>query len=108
MEVKVPMDLVPDESIWELFRTVYDSREPASMHYTLPNERTLWITIVPVTEEAGECTGVVGLFKGRGPIWKRLEKTPQGDYVAKRQPTKLRKRPLTAVRGTIRTAQRTA
>ena len=63
VEVKVPMDLVPDESIWEMFRSVYDSLEPASMHYTLPNERALWITIVPVIDDVGECTGVVGLFK---------------------------------------------
>ena len=97
VEVKVPMDLVPDESIWELFRTVYDSREPASMHYTLPNERTLWITIVPVTDEAGECTGVVGLFKDVTDL-ERLEKTRR-DYVA--NVSHELRTPLTAVRGLL-------
>ena len=97
VEVKVPMDLVPDESIWELFRTVYDSREPASMHYTLPNERTLWITIVPVTDEAVECTGVVGLFKDVTDL-ERLEKTRR-DYVA--NVSHELRTPLTAVRGLL-------
>jgi len=97
VEVKVPMDLVPDESIWELFRTVYDSREPASMHYTLPNERALWITIVPVTDEAGECTGVVGLFKDVTDL-ERLEKTRR-DYVA--NVSHELRTPLTAVRGLL-------
>ena len=97
VEVKVPMDLVPDESIWELFRTVYDSREPASMHYTLPNDRTLWITIVPVTDEAGECTGVVGLFKDVTDL-ERLEKTRR-DYVA--NVSHELRTPLTAVRGLL-------
>ncbi len=97
VEVKVPMDLVPDESIWELFRTVYDTREPASMHYTLPNDRTLWITIVPVTDEAGECTGVVGLFKDVTDL-ERLEKTRR-DYVA--NVSHELRTPLTAVRGLL-------
>ncbi len=74
VEVKVPMDLVPDASIWELFRSVYESREPASLHYSLPNDRALWITIVPVMDEEDECTGVVGLFKDVTDL-ERLEKT---------------------------------
>jgi signal transduction histidine kinase len=97
VEVKVPMDLVPDESIWGLFRSVYDSHEPASMHYTLPNDRSLWITIVPVTDEAGECTGVVGLFKDVTDL-ERLERTRR-DYVANIS-HELRT-PLTAVRGLL-------
>ena len=97
VEVKVPMDLVPDESIWELFREVYDSREPTSMHYSLPNERALWITIVPVTDEAGECTGVVGLFKDVTDL-ERLERTRR-DYVA--NVSHELRTPLTAVRGLL-------
>ena len=97
VEVKVPMDLVPDESIWELFRSVYESREPASMHYTLPNERALWITIVPVTDEEGECTGVVGLFKDVTDL-ERLERTRR-DYVA--NVSHELRTPLTAVRGLL-------
>jgi len=97
VEVKVPMDLVPDASIWEMFRSVYESREPASLHYTLPNDRTLWITIVPVTDEEGECTGVVGLFKDVTDL-ERLEKTRR-DYVANVS-HELRS-PLTAVRGLL-------
>jgi two-component system sensor histidine kinase ResE len=97
VEVKVPMDLVPDESIWELFRSVYDSLEPASIHYTLPNERSLWITIVPVIGEDGECTGVVGLFKDVTDL-ERLEKTRR-DYVA--NVSHELRTPLTAVRGLL-------
>ncbi len=97
VEVKVPMDLVPDESIWELFRTVYDTREPASIHYTLPNERALWITIVPVTDESDECIGVVGLFKDVTDL-ERLEKTRR-DYVA--NVSHELRTPLTAVRGLL-------
>ncbi len=97
VEVKVPMDLVPDVSIWEMFRSVYESREPASLHYTLPNDRTLWITIVPVTDEEGECTGVVGLFKDVTDL-ERLEKTRR-DYVA--NVSHELRTPLTAVRGLL-------
>lgn len=97
VEVKVPMDLVPDASIWDMFRTVYESLEPASMHYTLPNERALWITIVPVTDEAGECTGVVGLFKDVTDL-ERLERTRR-DYVA--NVSHELRTPLTAVRGLL-------
>ena len=97
VEVKVPMDLVPDESIWELFRSVYDSLEPASIHYTLPNDRSLWITIVPVTDDVGECTGVVGLFKDVTDL-ERLEKTRR-DYVA--NVSHELRTPLTAVRGLL-------
>jgi len=97
VEVKVPMDLVPDASIWEMFRTVYESREPASLHYTLPNDRTLWITIVPVTDEEGECTGVVGLFKDVTDL-ERLERTRR-DYVA--NVSHELRTPLTAVRGLL-------
>ncbi len=97
VEVKVPMDLVPDESIWELFRSVYDSLEPASIHYALPNDRSLWITIVPVTDEVGECTGVVGLFKDVTDL-ERLEKTRR-DYVA--NVSHELRTPLTAVRGLL-------
>lgn len=97
VEVKVPMDLVPDASIWEMFRSVYDSREPVSMHYSLPNERALWITIVPVMDEDGECTGVVGLFKDVTDL-ERLEKTRR-DYVA--NVSHELRTPLTAVRGLL-------
>ena len=97
VEVKVPMDLVPDESIWEMFRSVYDSLEPASMHYTLPNERALWITIVPVIDDVGECTGVVGLFKDVTDL-ERLERTRR-DYVA--NVSHELRTPLTAVRGLL-------
>lgn len=97
VEVKVPMDLVPDVSIWEMFRSVYESREPVSLHYTLPNDRALWITIVPVTDEEGDCTGVVGLFKDVTDL-ERLEKTRR-DYVA--NVSHELRTPLTAVRGLL-------
>ncbi len=97
VDVKVPMDLVPDATIWDMFRSVYDSREPASMHYVLPNERALWITIVPVIADDGECTGVVGLFKDVTDL-ERLEKTRR-DYVA--NVSHELRTPLTAVRGLL-------
>ncbi len=97
VEVKVPMDLVPDASIWELFRSVYETREPASISYSLPNERALWITIVPVMDDEGECTGVVGLFKDVTDL-ERLEKTRR-DYVA--NVSHELRTPLTAMRGLL-------
>jgi two-component system sensor histidine kinase ResE len=97
VDVKMPMDLVPDESIWDLFRSVYDSREPVTIHYELPNDRTLWITIVPVMADDGECTGVVGLFKDVTDL-ERLEKTRR-DYVA--NVSHELRTPLTAVRGLL-------
>lgn len=97
VDVKVPMDLVPDESVWEMFRSVYDSREPVTMHYELPNDRTLWISIVPVMADDGECTGVVGLFKDVTDL-ERLEKTRR-DYVA--NVSHELRTPLTAVRGLL-------
>ncbi len=97
VEVKRPMDLVPDESIWDAFHTVYDTHEPVSMHYQLPNERALWISIVPVIAEDGECAGVVGLFKDITEF-ERLEKTRR-DYVA--NVSHELRTPLTAVRGLL-------
>jgi len=97
VEVKTPMDLVPDESIWELFHSVYLTREPVSLHYQLPKDRALWITIVPVMADDGECTGVVGLFKDVTDL-ERLEKTRR-DYVA--NVSHELRTPLTAVRGLL-------
>ncbi len=97
VDVKVPMDLVPDESVWEMFHSVYESREPVTMHYQMPNDRALWISIVPVTAEDGECTGVVGLFKDVTDL-ERLEKTRR-DYVA--NVSHELRTPLTAVRGLL-------
>ncbi|MEN6594846.1 MAG: ATP-binding protein [Clostridiaceae bacterium] len=97
VEVKTPMDLVPDESIWELFHSVYLTREPASMHYQLPKDRALWITIVPVVADDGECAGVVGLFKDVTDL-ERLERTRR-DYVA--NVSHELRTPLTAVRGLL-------
>ena len=97
VDVKVPMDLIPDESVWEMFHAVYESREPVTMHYQMPNDRALWVSIVPVTAEDGECTGVVGLFKDVTDL-ERLEKTRR-DYVA--NVSHELRTPLTAVRGLL-------
>jgi len=97
VDVKTPMDLVPDESVWDMFHSVYDSREPVTMHYELPNDRTLWITVVPVMADDGECTGVVGLFRDVTDL-ERLEKTRR-DYVA--NVSHELRTPLTAVRGLL-------
>ena len=97
VDVKTPTDLVPDESVWDMFHSVYDSREPVTMHYELPNDRTLWITIVPVMADDGDCTGVVGLFRDVTDL-ERLEKTRR-DYVA--NVSHELRTPLTAVRGLL-------
>ncbi|HRX59046.1 MAG TPA: ATP-binding protein [Eubacteriales bacterium] len=97
VDVKTPADLVPDESVWDMFHSVYDSREPVTMHYELPNDRTLWITIVPVMADDGDCTGVVGLFRDVTDL-ERLEKTRR-DYVA--NVSHELRTPLTAVRGLL-------
>ena len=96
VDVETPLDLVPDQSIWDAFHTVFNTREPVSIHYQLPNDRSLWITIVPVMAE-GECTGVVGLFKDVTDL-ERLEKTRR-DYVA--NVSHELRTPLTAVRGLL-------
>ena len=97
VDVKHPIDLVPDSKIWDVFHEVLDSKEPRTMHYELPGDHALWISIVPVMTEAGDCTGVVGLFKDATEI-ERLERVRR-DYVANIS-HELRT-PLTAVRGLL-------
>lgn len=97
VDVKTPMDLVPDESVWEVFRVVYETREPETLHYQLPNDRSLWISVVPIMSEEDECTGVVGLFKDITEL-ERLE-TMRRDYVA--NVSHELRTPLTAIRGLL-------
>ncbi len=97
VDVKAPMDLVPDASIWDAFRVVYETREPESLHYQLPNDRALWISIVPIMSEDDECTGVVGLFKDMTEL-ERLEMMRR-DYVA--NVSHELRTPLTAIRGLL-------
>ncbi|MDO4572721.1 MAG: ATP-binding protein, partial [Clostridia bacterium] len=97
VDVKTPLDLVPDESVWEVFRSVYETREPQTLHYFLPGDRALWISIVPIMSEENECTGVVGLFKDMTEL-ERLE-TMRRDYVA--NVSHELRTPLTAIRGLL-------
>lgn len=97
VDVATPMDLVPDESIWDTFHSVYDTREAVTLHYRLQNDRALWISIVPVMAEGEECTGVVGLFKDVTEL-ENLEQTRR-DYVA--NVSHELRTPLTAVRGLL-------
>ena len=97
VEVKTPLDLVPDAKVWETFHAVLETREPRTMQYTLPGERYLFISIVPVMTENNTCTGVVGLFKDVTEF-QNLEKMRK-DYVANIS-HELRT-PLTAVRGLL-------
>lgn len=97
VEINSPMDLVPDESVWQVFQRVYESRSPETLHYQLPNDRALWISVVPILSEGDECTGVVGLFKDMTEL-ERLEKTRR-DYVA--NVSHELRTPLTAVRGLL-------
>ena len=97
VEVKTPHDLVPDTQIWEAFRRVLETKEPNTLQYSLPGDKFLWISIVPVMGEDGNCTGVVGLFKDVTEI-ENLEKLRR-DYVANIS-HELRT-PLTAIRGLL-------
>lgn len=97
VDVHLPMDLVPDRSIWDAFDGVVDSEEPRFFHYNLPSERTLWITIVPVLSDGNGCIGAVGLFKDATEI-EKLEKM-RNEYVANIS-HELRT-PLTSLRGLL-------
>ena len=98
VEIKQPMDLVPDESVWDVFSEVFETRVPQTMHYQMPGNRALWISVVPILSEDDEtCTGVVGLFKDVTEF-ERLEQTRR-DYVA--NVSHELRTPLTAVRGLL-------
>ncbi|MDO4564615.1 MAG: ATP-binding protein [Clostridia bacterium] len=97
VDVKVPLDLVPDRSIWDAFHAVIDSKEPRSLKYDLPGDRMLWISIVPVISDDDACIGAVGLFKDMSEM-EKLERMRR-DYVANIS-HELRT-PLTAVRGLL-------
>lgn len=97
VDVNTPMDLVPDEAVWHVFREVFEAREAQTMHYEMPGDRKLWISIVPVMGENDVCTGVVGLFKDVTEF-ERLEQTRR-DYVA--NVSHELRTPLTAVRGLL-------
>ena len=97
VEVNSPLDLVPDDSVWTVFQAVFETREPQTLHYALPADKALWISVVPILAEDGECTGVVGLFKDVTEL-ERLEQTRR-DYVA--NVSHELRTPLTAVRGLL-------
>ena len=97
VDVKTPHDLIPDSQIWEAFRRVLETRESNTLHYTLPGDKYLWISIVPVMGENDACTGVVGLFKDVTEI-ENLEKMRR-DYIANISHELMT--PLTAVRGLL-------
>lgn len=97
VDVHTPMDLVPDRMIWDSFRAVVDSQEMRTFHYSLPGDRVLWITIVPVMSENEGCVGAVGLFKDATEI-EQLERM-RNEYVANIS-HELRT-PLTSVRGLL-------
>lgn len=97
IDAREPMDLVPDRLIWDAFDAVLDSMEPRTLHYNLPRERMLWISIVPVMSEDSRCIGAVGLFKDATEI-EQLERM-RNDYVANIS-HELRT-PLTSLRGLL-------
>ena len=97
VQVNSPMDLVPDESVWQMFQTVFENRQPETLHYSLPPDKALWISIVPILDQNGNCTGVVGLFKDVTEL-ERLEQTRR-DYVA--NVSHELRTPLTSVRGLL-------
>ena len=97
VDVVEPIDLVPDKTVWDEFKKVIDTQEQRTIKYKMPNDRLLWISIVPVLTENNVCTGAVGLFKDVTEF-ERLEQTRR-DYVANVS-HELRS-PLTAVRGLL-------
>lgn len=97
VDVHTPMDLVPDEKVWHEFDSVLETQKSKTLSYSLPGNRALWISIVPVLAENGECTGAVGLFKDVTEF-ERLEQTRR-DYVA--NVSHELRTPLTAVRGLL-------
>jgi len=90
-------DLISDQAIWRVFDEVYQTGKAQTMHYPLPGERMLWITISPVVTEQNVRVGVVGLFKDMTEM-ERLEKTRR-EYVA--NVSHELRTPLTAVRGLL-------
>lgn len=97
VDVETPMDLIPDQVVWDAFESVISSQQTQSLNYSLPGNRKLWISIVPVMTESGDCTGAVGLFKDVTEF-ERLEQTRR-DYVA--NVSHELRTPLTAVRGLL-------
>ena len=97
VDVSEPMDLIPDQSVWDAFQRVFQTRTPETINYSLANDRALWISVVPILNEDQECTGVVGLFKDITEL-ERLEKTRR-EYVA--NVSHELRTPLTAVRGLL-------
>ena len=97
VDVHTPMDLVPDEKVWHEFDSVLETQKSKTLSYSLPGNRALWISIVPVLAENGECIGAVGLFKDVTEF-ERLEQTRR-DYVA--NVSHELRTPLTAVRGLL-------
>ncbi|MCL2671111.1 MAG: cell wall metabolism sensor histidine kinase WalK [Clostridiales bacterium] len=97
VEVNAPLDLVPDDAVWQAFYATLDTKEPHTLHYTLPGERNLLIHIVPVLNDTGECSGAVGLFNDITEM-EQMEKMRR-DYVA--NVSHELRTPLTAVRGLL-------
>lgn len=97
VEVNAPLDLVPDEKVWQTFYDTLDTKEPHTLHYTLPGDRSLLIHIMPVLHDDGECTGVVGLFNDVTEM-EQMEKMRR-EYVA--NVSHELRTPLTAVRGLL-------
>ena len=73
-------DLVSDARIWDTFDRVYLTGNTETTTYHLPGDKTIWITISAVITDAGERTGVVGLFKDMTEV-ERLEEMRR-EYVA--------------------------
>lgn len=90
-------DISEDAELWATFDQVFESGKAQTIHYPLPGERMLWITVSPVVNEDGSRNGVVGLFKDMTEM-ERLEDTRR-EYVA--NVSHELRTPLTAVRGLL-------
>ncbi|MBQ3108924.1 MAG: PAS domain-containing protein, partial [Clostridia bacterium] len=97
VKVQKREDLIANSDVWDAFDRVYESGEGETLTLTLPGEKTVWVTISPVTTEDGERSGVVGLFKDMTEM-ERLEKMRR-EYVA--NVSHELRTPLTAVRGLL-------
>ncbi|MDL2217058.1 HAMP domain-containing protein [Christensenellaceae bacterium OttesenSCG-928-M15] len=97
VRVGVRTDLIPDETIWNVFDEVYRTGVAQEMRYPMPPDRMIWITFAPVVSDEGERTGVVALFKDMTEM-EKVEKSRR-DYV--QNISHELRTPLTAMRGLL-------
>ncbi len=97
VSVKNREELIADQNIWNAFDDVFRSGKAQSITYPMAGDKTVWITLAPVTTGNGTRVGVVGLFKDVTEM-ERVE-AMRREYVA--NVSHELRTPLTAVRGLL-------